>query len=1043
MVAVAIALPIVSLMVHSTRGLCLKTLAHSSSPVINNIRLPESNKDGPLGRMRPHVFMGLGDKPFKKGVEQKGSSKQAGSKQTGSKQNGSKQPAPNTKQPLGKKQVGSETLEWLSVATKPLAASYMALYDKAEQVRNADDTAEDALVAAQLRGAFGVAPLVSQVYALLESDDSLPDRETADKVRSHVPTVWASFSGEVRALLQQRAPQAADASTSWSEMPAWLTLRQFYADARDDDDFRWSLSRKQRAAALLSNGTGTELGEEGVTNGSPATAHVDGAEEVEGRVLSYAEHAEQLLLLEREAALATALRSMLRNEEHGVGGEAESDAAEDGERSARMRASSEKPAGASLSGLRLRNAQALDGRILLTLTSANRSASILNQEAFSEEDIVLIRLDEPKAAARSILASEASETTTLRQVARRRHQLGLRGVVSRRSTHSLGVNLELVSDDDDAGGACVIGDSSERSACSAVELPATFALIKPLVGEQVRVDYLANDVTHRRNVFALAELRRIAREACNGRQLPAFPILRAAYVPTEGGGQAEGGQPSDEVLPRRAGVRGEGQFPAYNPLLVSSQLAAVDAALRDGPPLAVLQGPPGSGKTSVVVELVQQAIAARQRVLLCAPSNMAVDLLARRLGQADPQLRLVRVGNPARMDAASLALTPQNVAMGMEEGMRRESEALLEEQLAELAADPRMKRERRVQMRGFLQRRSKRALARALADGEGLAVAQAQVVLSTTTMAADPSVMGAPLFDLAVLDEAGQATEPNSWLPVLRARRAVFVGDPMQLSPTVLSGAASGLQRSLMERAMATNPSRVWLLTVQWRMHRLICAWASEQLYGSRLTSHSSAADRLLCHLDGVRRTAATESPLVALDTRPAAGGYEQRDSDGAICNSAEAEVVLAHVSGLLRTGVDPSQMAVISPYSAQVDLLNAVFRRAALEEGGTALQLVKASTIDSYQGREAEAVVVSLVRSNRRGSIGFLADERRLNVAVTRARRHVALVFDSGTLKQQPFLRSLLEYCAVHGRWLSVSSQDGLNELHAPAERILQREVV
>jgi len=205
-------------------------------------------------------------------------------------------------------------------------------------------------------------------------------------------------------------------------------------------------------------------------------------------------------------------------------------------------------------------------------------------------------------------------------------------------------------------------------------------------------------------------------------------------------------------------------------------------------------------------------------------------------------------------------------------------------------------------------------------------------------------------------------------------------------------------------------------------MHQSISEWPSAQFYSSNLLSHSSASSRVLTDLPSVAPTNVTSAVVAVLAVEPTSsqgfypttsGGYEMRGAGGAIVNRAEARAVAAHVNALLASGVPASAIAVISPYSAQVALLQRLLAGEAGGEGGEAPEsaAVEVSTIDAFQGREAEAVVLSLVRSNRRKSIGFLADRRRLNVAVTRARRHLAIVCDPSTVRADPLLASLLAH--------------------------------
>jgi len=333
-----------------------------------------------------------------------------------------------------------------------------------------------------------------------------------------------------------------------------------------------------------------------------------------------------------------------------------------------------------------------------------------------------------------------------------------------------------------------------------------------------------------------------------------------------------------------------------------------------------------------------------------------------------------------------------------------------------------MSKPRKSRMASFLRRQMRRTLAKRISNGEHGALAAADVVLCTTSAAADSSVLKLPLFDTVLLDEASQASQPNSWLPLLRGARCVLLGDPKQLPPTVVcsEAVAGGLAVSLLEWAMAELPSASCMLKTQRRMHASICEWPSHTMYGGSLRAHPSVATHLLAQLPGVQASPSTSTPLVGIDVQLGrGGGGEKRDAQGGITNPTEAEAVLSHARELLAAGVEPAAIAVVSAYAAQVALLATLFERSAAE-GEPELREVEVATIDAYQGREAEALIVSLVRSNEDAVVGFLSDERRLNVAVTRARRHLAIVMDSRTLRRHGLLKSLIDHVATKGTWRS-----------------------
>ena len=653
-------------------------------------------------------------------------------------------------------------------------------------------------------------------------------------------------------------------------------------------------------------------------------------------------------------------------------------------------------------------------------------------------DVVMVRQCARSAAAAAILAEAGALLSNVAVedddalCAIDESCLKLRGVVSAQSAGTLTIALDLAPE-------VAAAEVLEPEAVAAAE--AVLAeQARELLGGEVRVDYLGTDVTHARNLNALEVLSRIATEAAeSGKPYPALGVIHSLLQPAADG---SGGESDADEGGAEGGVEGAGAsaagasavaaapaFPSFNPRLDAGQLAAVEAAMVDRRPVTTLQGPPGSGKTAVVVELVQRAVAAGMRVLVCAPSNMAVDGLSVRLAQADEHLRLVRVGNPDRIEAAALNITADKVAKRRAPLIEEEARVELVQMLATLSANAAMGKQRKAQMRDYMRRNSRRMVEKRLARGPAEAMADAQVLLCTTTAAADKAVLALPAFDLVVIDEAAQATAPNAWVPLLRGRRAVLVGDPQQLPPTLLSrsAAAEGLSVSLMETAQTAQPRAHTLLTTQWRMHASIAQWSSTTFYDAQLGTHPNVAERTLADVSGVERTELTAAALVGVRVGIDGGrDGEQRAANGQISNQAEALAAIGHAASLLRAGVVAHDLLIISPYGAQVQLLRRLLGAAAASQRvdertaalGDSLAAIEVATIDASQGREAEAVIVSLVRSNARRAVGFLADHRRLNVAVTRARRHLALVCDPTTVAADPLLATLMDHVASAGEW-------------------------
>jgi ATP-dependent RNA/DNA helicase IGHMBP2 len=436
--------------------------------------------------------------------------------------------------------------------------------------------------------------------------------------------------------------------------------------------------------------------------------------------------------------------------------------------------------------------------------------------------------------------------------------------------------------------------------------------------------------------------------------------------------------------------------------LNASQIAAISGALqaRD---LAIIHGPPGTGKTTTVIELIRQAVARGEKVLAVAASNLAVDNLLERLLRT--QCKAVRLGHPARvlpeLRAHTLDLLVENhPEVAIARKLIRDAYALRDRAARFTRAKPApgQRQEQRQEAKEML------ADARRIEQNVLEHYLDSADVLCATLTGIDAELLGERTFDLVVIDEAAQAIEPACWIPLLRAQRVVLAGDHCQLPPTILSqqAARDGLSTSLMERLMQFRETPfAYLLTVQYRMHSAIMEFSSQQFYKGQLTPHASVREHLLHTLPDVVEQDLTLVPLKFIDTAGASYDEQQDDEGESRCNPAEAELVAKQVEQLLAAGVAPRDLAIISPYAAQVRLLR---ERLAMDE-------LEIDTVDGFQGREKEAVILSLVRSNTRNEIGFLADVRRMNVALTRARRHLLVIGDSATLGGHPFYAELLRY--------------------------------
>jgi predicted DNA helicase len=297
-------------------------------------------------------------------------------------------------------------------------------------------------------------------------------------------------------------------------------------------------------------------------------------------------------------------------------------------------------------------------------------------------------------------------------------------------------------------------------------------------------------------------------------------------------------------------------------------------------------------------------------------------------------------------------------------------------------------------------------------------------VVCSTNATAGSDLLQNHMFDTLVIDEATQATAPSCWIPMVHARRAILVGDHKQLPPTILNpeAAESGLQYTLFERLARhheTDPDAPdairSLLRTQYRMHETIMDFSSRRFYDDRLEADDSVRRHTLAGL-GVGGEAFPEvrrdildpdAPLVFVDTSGIDAPERQRSGSHSRENPTEAALVAALVQDLLAAGIDPSQVAVISPYDDQGDRV----------EGRIDVEGVEVDTVDGFQGREKEVVLVSLVRSNDEGQIGFLDEPRRFNVALTRARRKVVILGDASTVTTADVFDAVVRYADTEGR--------------------------
>ncbi len=455
----------------------------------------------------------------------------------------------------------------------------------------------------------------------------------------------------------------------------------------------------------------------------------------------------------------------------------------------------------------------------------------------------------------------------------------------------------------------------------------------------------------------------------------------------------------------------------FSDSLNDTQREAVRFALS-AQDVAIIHGPPGTGKTTTLVELIRQIAARGEKVLVVAPSNLAVDNLLEKLiatGQT-----AIRLGHPARVlpeirPFTLDSLVEEHADMRLARKWMREAYALRNQagRWTRARPEPGARQAMRQEAKEMI------ADARKLEDQLVERVLDSAQVICATNTGLSRHLLSGRMFDWCIMDEASQLTEPAAWIALQYARRLVMAGDPFQLPPTVISPEAvkGGFHISLLERLMKSGQRAISRrLGVQYRMHSQIMTFSSREFYENGLIADPQVATHLLSDLPGAAENEITNCAVHFIDT--AGAGYEEQiEPNGeSRFNEQEADLVLQKAQALIDAGVMPGDIAIVAPYSAQVKRLRELWT----QRGGA--EEVEIDSIDGFQGREKEAVLVSLVRSNRDGEIGFLGDVRRMNVALTRARRKLIVVGDSATIASHPFYQRLLAYFdeinAYHSVW-------------------------
>lgn len=524
----------------------------------------------------------------------------------------------------------------------------------------------------------------------------------------------------------------------------------------------------------------------------------------------------------------------------------------------------------------------------------------------------------------------------------------------------------------------------------------------------VRIDLYVNDITFKRWLENLNNLRESGRRA--------LELYLGLREPEE-----------DEPV----------KFKPFDKSLNSSQVRAISRALGSED-FFLIHGPFGTGKTRTLAELIRQEVERGHKVLATAESNVAVDNLVERL--ASSGLKVVRVGHPSRVSKSlhetTLAyLITQHELYGELRELRVIGQNLAEKRDTFTKPAPKYRRglsdreilrlaEKGIGTRGVPARliremaewiKINQQVQKTFDDARKLEeriareiIREADVVL-TTNASAGLEVVDYGEYDVAVVDEATQATIPSVLIPINRAKRFVLAGDHKQLPPTVLSEKARELSRTLFEGLIERYPTKSEMLTVQYRMNEKLMEFPNREFYSGKIKAHGSVKDITLSDL-GVEKSnfgsfwddvLDPKNVLVFIDTSERSDRFErQRRGSESRENPLEAKLVAETVKKLLETKVKPEWIGVITPYDDQRDLISSMVQ----EE-------VEVKTVDGYQGREKEVIILSFVRSNKKGELGFLTDLRRLNVSLTRGKRKLIAIGDSSTLSVHETYKRFVEF--------------------------------
>ena len=454
-------------------------------------------------------------------------------------------------------------------------------------------------------------------------------------------------------------------------------------------------------------------------------------------------------------------------------------------------------------------------------------------------------------------------------------------------------------------------------------------------------------------------------------------------------------------------------YPVRFPWLNSTQENAVNKVLNSRD-VSIVHGPPGTGKTTTLVEAIYETLHREPQVLVCAQSNTAVDWICEKL--VDRGVNVLRIGNPTRVNDKMLSFTYERRF----EGHPAYSELWsIRKAMREMGGKHRGSYEERESARNRMSRLRDRATQLEIQINADL-FDNAHVIASTL-VSSNHRILNGRHFGTLFIDEAAQALEAACWIAIRKADRVVLAGDHCQLPPTIkcYEAARGGLECTLMERVVANKPSTVSLLKVQYRMHEDIMRFSSQWFYHNELESAPEVSGRGILRLD---------TPIVWFDTSECDFTENTREETMSRVNRQEAELLVEQLRSYIqkiskeRVLEENIDFGLISPYKAQVQYIRKLIKQDAFFK--PLRRLITIHTVDGFQGQERDVILISLVRANEDGKIGFLNDLRRMNVAITRARMKLMILGDASTLTRHAFYNELYNYISQRGKIITINTK-------------------